>query len=166
MTNKIISHYGINDYYKYYKEKYPNRDITKKEFKNIYSLFNIELVKEVIEKGQIKLPKRFGQIEIIKKERKVYINKEGVVINNKPINWKATKDLWKENKEAKINKILIRHNNKHTGGFVFRIFYNKNIGKYKNKTVYFFKPVRDFSRSITKRINDYSKSKYDAQIKQ
>jgi len=166
MINKIVSHYGINDYYKYFISKYPNSNMDKKEFKKIYSLFNKEMVNEIIEKGSFKLPKRFGQIEIIKKKREVYINKEGCVINNKPIDWKATKDLWNNNKEAKEKKVLIRHNNKHTGGFVFRIFYNKNVGKYKNKTVYFFKPVRDFSRSITKRINDYSMSKYDAYIKQ
>jgi len=165
MINKIKSHYGINDYYKYYKSKYPNDNISKKDFKNIFTIFNKELTKEIIEKGKVKLPKRFGEIEIIKKKREVYINKEGVVINNKPIDWKATKDLWAINDEAKENKVLIRHNNKHTGGYVFRIAYNKKVAKYKNKSVYFFKPVRDFSRSINKRIKDYSKSKFDAYVK-
>lgn len=165
MTNKIKSHYGINEYYNYYKLKYPNDDISKKEFKNIFIIFNKELTKEIINKGKVKLPKRFGEIEIVKKKREVYINKDGVVINNKPIDWKATNDLWKSNEEAKNNKVLIRHSNKHTGGYVFRIFYNKSVAKYKNKSVYFFKPVRNFSRSINKRIRDYSKSKFDAYVK-
>lgn len=163
---KIPSHYGIDDYYKYYSNKYLERNISKKDFKKVFSLINKEIVKEVIDKGSVKLPKRFGQIEIIKKKSSVYLNNEGQIINNKPVDWKATNQLWKDNEEAKNNKILIRHTNKHTDGYVFRIFYNKNIGKYKNKSVYFFKPVRDFSRNINKRIKDYSKSRFDAFIKE
>tara|TARA_R110000796_G_scaffold236214_1_gene355466 strand:+ start:35727 stop:36227 length:501 start_codon:yes stop_codon:yes gene_type:complete len=165
MTNKINSHYGITDYYNNYIKQNPNDPITKKEFKKVFTLFNKELVKEIIDKGKVKLPKRFGQIEIIKKKRGVYLNKDGVVINNKPVNWKATNELWKSSPEAKENKILLRHDNKHTDGYVFRVFYNKQIAKYKNKSIYFFKPVRDFSRGINKRIKDYSKSKFDAYIK-
>ena len=102
---------------------------------------------------------------MVKQKREVYINDNGKVINTNPVDWKATNHLWETNEKAKENKILIRHTNRHTGGYVFSVYYNKKTAKYKNKKVYFFKPIREVSRSINKRIVDYSKDKYDTYIK-
>ena len=44
MINKIVSHYGINDYYKYFISKYPNSNMDKKEFKKIYKTKKLLLI--------------------------------------------------------------------------------------------------------------------------
>lgn len=165
-SKKIPAHYGMNDYYKFFCKEYPQYNISKKQFNKIISEYNSYISNNIIDNLEITLPFRLGKIEMVKQKRDVYLNDDGLVINTNPPNWKATKHLWATNEEAKENKILIRHTNKHTGGYVFRIKYNKQKAVYKNKKVYFFKPVRELSRSITKRINDYSKDKYDTYIKQ
>lgn len=163
-SKKIPAHYGMNDYYNFFKEMYKS-DISKKKYNKIISEYNEAMGKLLIEELTHTLPNRMGKLEILKDKRKVYENKEGKIINNKPIDWKATNNLWNNNQAAKDKKILIRHENKHTNGYVFRIYYNKSTANYKNKTVYSFSPIRTLKRSITKRIADYSKKKYDTFIK-
>ena len=165
MTNKIEAHYGMNDYYKYFCKRNPDINISKQKFHKIVSEFNKELADSLIEDLEIQLPFKMGVLEMRKEERKPYINKEGRLVNNIPVDWKKTKLLWETDAEAKERKILIRYNNKHTNNFVFRIIYNKRKALFKNKSVYFFKPVRSLSRNIAKRIKDYSKTKYDTYIK-
>ena len=155
------THYGMQDYYKFFKSQYPDLDISRSQFNKIISEFNKEYSQYLIENLEVNLPFRLGRLEMIKNKRGVYLDKNGNVINNKPINWKATKDLWESDPKMKEKKVLVRHNNTHTGGYVFKIKYNKKRAVYPNKSIYFFKPVREVSRSINKRISDYSKEKYD-----
>lgn len=164
-SKKIPAHYGMNDYYKFFCEIYGKDKVSKKRFNSIISEYNEKMGELLINDLTYTLPSKMGTLEILKIKRKVYENSEGKIINNKPIDWKATNDLWKLNKEAAEKKILIRHNNKHTDGYVFKIYYNKRLANYKNKTVYSFKAVREISRNINKRIRDYSKRKYDTFIK-
>jgi len=165
-SKKIPAHYGMPDYYKFFCNKYPHLDIPRSTFNSIISEYNQYVAELLVEYLEVKLPFRLGKIEILKKLRKVYLNDEGKVINTNPIDWKSTNNLWAKNEEAKEKKTLIRLTNKHTGGYVFSVNYNKRTAVYKNKKVYFFKPVRNLARSINTRINDYSKTKYDTYIKQ
>lgn len=165
IKRKIISHHGIADYYKFYKNKYPESKVDYKLFSKFFKMFNKELSEFVVENKSVRLPFGFGSIDIVKIKRTIYENDEGKILNMKPVDYKATKKLWSENKEAKDKKILIHHNNMHSDGFVFRIWYNKRGANYKYQSFYFFKPVRNFSRSITKRVFDLTKSKYDAPLK-
>lgn len=164
-SKKIPAHYGMADYYKFFCKEYPHIKISKSKFNNIISDYNSYLGDSIINDLEIQLPFRLGKLEMIKQKREVFLDDNGKVINTNPPDWKATNHLWKNNKEAKEKKILIRHTNKHTGGYVFSIYYNKSKAVYKNKKIYFFKPIRKISRSINKRINDYSKVKYDTYIK-
>lgn len=164
--NKIPAHYGMYDYYKFFTKNNPNIEIDRTKFNKVISEFNEILCKYLIENLEYNLPFRLGKLEVLKEERELYLDeKTGKVKDTNPPNWKETLKLWDSNKEAREKKILIRHNNNHTGGYVFRIYYNKSNAIYKNKKIYFFKPIRSLKRSITKRINDYSKQKYDTYIK-
>lgn len=161
---KIPAHYGMNDYYKFFIDLYDS-NISKTTFNKVITEYNSKMGELLIDELTLPLPARMGVLEILKDKRKVYANKEGKIINNKPVDWKATNNLWKLNEEAKQKKVLIRHDNRHTNGYVFRVYYNKSTANYKNKTVYSFAPIRTLKRSITKRILDYSKGKYDTFIK-
>jgi hypothetical protein len=165
VERKIKIHHGLKDYYKFYKSKYPDSELTHNQFSKVFRMFNLELAKRVVEDRGVKLPFGFGSIDMVKIKKTVYENDEGVIVNRKPVDFKATKNLWESNKEAKDKKILIRHNNIHSDGYTFRIWYNKKYCNYKYKSFYFFKPVRKFSRSVTKRVFDLTKSKYDAPLK-
>lgn len=158
-------HYGMRDYYNFFCKENPNINITAEKFNKIVSEFNKKVKNHLIDNLIIKLPYRLGKLEIVKKKRGVYIDENGRVVNTKAIDWKATNELWNKDSKMREAKVLIRHNNNHTGGYVFRVNYNKRDAVYKNKTVYFFKPVRNVSRSIKERIFDYSKPKYDTYLK-
>jgi len=164
-SKKIPAHFGMKDYYKFFCKIYPNADISRSKFNKIISEYNEKMSELLIEELTYTLPLKMGTLEILKDQRKVYENKEGKIINNKPVDWKATNNLWKLNEEAKKKKVLIRHENKHTNGYVFRVYYNKSKANFKNKTVYSFSPIRELKRNITQRIVDYSKKKYDTFIK-
>lgn len=160
-SKSIPAHYGMSDYYRYFCKMYPELDIDKKVFNKIITEYNKEICNIILEDLEIQLPHRLGKLELLKQKRGVYVNDEGKVINTNPVDWKKTNHLWENNQEAKDKKILIRHTNKHTGGYVFSINYNKKNAIFKNKSVYFFKAVRDLARGINERIMDYSKPKYD-----
>lgn len=161
-----LNKFGMEDYYKFFKENYPEIKVSKQKFNDIISAYNEQLADYIIENLSHTLPFRLGKIEILKDKRKVYIDENtGKVRNTFPVDWKATNELWDNDPEAKEKKILIRYKNLHTGGYVFRIHYNVRTALFKAKTVYKFKPVRSFARALSSRINDYSKDKYDTYIK-
>jgi hypothetical protein len=157
--------YGMKDYYNFFVENNPFVKISRKEYNKIISEFNSNLAPYIIEEKSLQLPYRLGKIEILKTKRKAFLDKKGNLRNNIPINWKATNELWERDPSLKEKKVLIRHNNAHSNDYVFKIYYVKKSAIFKNKSIYFFKPVRDFSRGLAYRILDYSKSKYDAYIK-
>lgn len=161
-----LNKYGMKDYYKFFKKNYPEIDLPRQKFNDIISSYNEALASYIIDNLTYTLPFRLGKIEILKDKREIYIDpKTGKVKNTFPVDWKATKELWNKDLEAKKSKILIRYKNLKTGGYVFRIHYNVKTALYKGKTVYKFKPVRSFARALAARINDYSKDKYDTYIK-
>jgi len=98
----------------------------------------------------------------IKKDKRKPKIVNGKLVNNIPIDWKATNELWEKDSEAKEKKILVRYNNSHTSGYVFRIYCKKFKSKVKKKNLYKFKPSRNFQRSLSKRIKDPNKDNFDA----
>lgn len=161
-SKKLPAQYGIGDYYKFYKTNYPY-NVSKKAYNDIISDLNQFIATELVDKAdEFMLPHRIGYLNVIKKKKGVKLLPDNTVINNSPPDWLATKKLWAEDEEAKKNKILVRHKNTHTNGYVYEIKHNKYNATYKNKSVSIFKPVRDINRALAKRINDYSKEKYNA----
>jgi hypothetical protein len=72
-----------------------------------------------------------GQLEVRKYDTYVKLM-DGKLRTNRKIDWQATLQLWYEDEEAKENKVLIKSEDKE----VFKIFYNKMIANYNNKTLY------------------------------
>lgn len=161
-SKKVPVEYGMKDYYKYYSKNY-NYKIDKKTYNNVISELNKFVVEEIVESSkEFILPHRTGFIGIVKIKRGVKMLPDNTVINSSPPDWKKTIELWNNDEEAKKNKILVRYKNTHTGGYVYNIKYNRYNATFKNKSNMIFLPTRDFKRAIAKRINDYSKEKYNA----
>lgn len=162
-SKKIPAQFGMGDYYKFYNKNYPYK-VDKKTYNNVITDLHKFIAEEIVDKADdFMLPYRTGYITVVKRKQGVKLLPDNTVINNSPPNWKATKDLWKQDEEAKLKKIIVRHNNTHTSGYVYTVKHTKYNANFRNKTIMLFKATRDFNRSLAKRINDYSKEKYNAQ---
>lgn len=154
--HKIKSDFGINDFYKFYQKNYGVvKD--KVKYRDILKEFNDEIINLIIEETvTYKLPYLGFEITIRKDKRKPKI-KNGKLVNNIPPNWKATNELWERDADAKAKKIIVRHNNYHTSGYVFRVYCKKFKSNLRYKNLYKFKANRNFTRRLSKRLLDQDK---------
>ncbi len=151
--------YGMEDYYKFYLKK---NKISKKLFNNIITDFNNELINIIIEDNLIYNIPYIGLEIVIKKDKRKPKIVNGKLINNIPIDFQATNKLWESNPECKEKKLLVRYNNSHSSGYVFRIYCKKFKSNLKNRSLLKFKPSRKFQRSLSARIKDPNKDNFDA----
>lgn len=160
-AKKIQGHYGMKDYYKHYK-KTTDKPVNAIKYNKVISLFNKELVELMLnENVEYNLPS-LGLNLSIRKDKRVPKIVNGKLVNNSPVDWVTTKQLWDRNEEAKNNKVLVRYLNNHTSGYVFRIYLKKFGAKLKNRTVYKYKPARSFQRALGARIKDLTKDKFES----
>lgn len=151
--HKVKCHYGMGDYHRYYKKRY-EKDISRTEYSKIVTDFNLELQKLIILENIVyTMPGVNFQLVMMKEKRRPKI-KDGKLLNNIPVNFKATRALWERDEEAKKKKLLVRYNNSHTSHYVFRIYFKKFATKIKYRSVYKFQVNRDFKRSINTYILD------------
>lgn len=152
-NHKVKVDYGMNDYYKFYQERY-NKEINRTKFSSIITDFNLEIQEAIILDNFIySMPYINFQLLLMKEKRKPTI-KNGKLLNNIPVDFKSTKKLWDRDPEAKKKKLLVRYNNSHTSHFVFRIYFKKFAAKIKGKSAFKFQANRDFKRSINKYIKN------------
>lgn len=161
--NKILTHYGNADYYKFYKSRYIKSGdelfmVSNSTYNQILSEFNQIIVEAILDKGlEFKLPHNLGSIAIRKYKPVIRLDKNGNIEKNcLPINPIETKKLWEANPEAKEKKMVVRFTNKHSDGFVFKIAYFKKKAKFKNKSVYHFSFKRSFKRMLSFRVKEKS----------
>jgi hypothetical protein len=160
---KINSHFGVRDYYKYYKKNVEN-PVEYSKYVKVISELNELVIDDILNKSQDYILPVLGlTLTIRKDERKPQI-KNGKLYNNRPPDWQKTNALWDIDPEAKAKKVLVRHINSHTSGFVYRIFCHKFNSSLKNKYFYKFKPSRNFQRSLSQRINDPDKDRFDCYL--
>lgn len=153
--HRIKNSYGMINYFNYYVKNYKGTVNTYSKFAEVLNKINQAFANEFADTGyEIKLPKRMGMMCISKRKGIVWINNEGKVCSNRPINYKATKELWANNSEAKEKKQVIRLENKHTDGYQFRIYYKRVVANYRNKSIYTINPNRTMSRRFSKNIRN------------
>lgn len=145
-NHKIKNSLGVRDIFKICrKEKWydSNLSVTESTFYSIIRAINKLMSEELLKGRDVKLPQKMGQLEVRKYDTYVKLM-DGKLRTNRKIDWQATLQLWYEDEEAKENKVLIKSEDKE----VFKIFYNKMIANYNNKTLYQFKPNRELSVAI------------------
>ena len=137
-NHTIKSDYGSNDYYLFFKRNNQKSEVSRNGLSN---------------KGiDIVMPSRLGRVELRKVKTSVSVDADGNIVNNLPTNWKATRELWKSNEDAKEKNIKIRFTNEHTDGYTFKISYLKSGANYKNKTMYKLRFNRILKRNLSKSI--------------
>ncbi len=159
-NNKIQVHYGITDYYKYYKDKYKNH-VSSKKYNKIISDFNNEIINLILNENIEYYMNHLHLVVGVRKVKRRPRIVNGKLRNTVPIDWKVTKELWQSDEEAKEKKLLVRFNNSHTSGYIFSINLIKVGLGFKNKKYYKFKAARNFARDLAKRIKDEEKERYD-----
>lgn len=158
---KIKVHYGMKDYYRDYCKKSKN-PVSYSKYSKVISDFNKLLIENILNSNfEYNIP-YLNMLLSIRKDKRSPKIKNGKLYNNAPVDWKTTKTLWEADEEAYSKKILVRFLNTHTSGYVFRIHCGKFTSSIYNKKYYKFNPSREFQRSLSRRIKDDYKDKFDA----
>ena len=158
---RIKSNYNTKYYIDYIHTRLNKKyGLTYPQISKIITMYH-ELAREDYSVGEpIFLKKSMGNLQLYKEKREIYLNAKGEIVNNLPINFRATWKLWNENPELK-NKTYIRYLNKHSDGFMFTTSYQISKAKYKNKNVYTFQ----FNETLKEMLhNNILEDKVDAFI--
>lgn len=177
-TEKHKAHIKTKDFYDHYAglhfkghEEKRNRVIIdrsspfyvdSKTYGSILEDFNLMIRDEIVnESKDFKMPSRLGTLGIRKKKRVPYVDDDGKVVNNLPIDWNKTRKLWESSPKAKAEKKLVRFYNEHSNGFVAKVRMFKVNANYKNKSIYTFIPTRTVKSMISENMtNRFSKVDY------
>ena len=144
--HKIKNSYGVNDAFKYYRKTRPKntkRVLNESDYFAIIRTFNKHLIDILLEGKTVVLPENMGALEVRKYKTSVTLTDTGIKTNH-PIDWDKTLDLWYENPECFVNKMLIHTENPE----VFRLLYIKSKAKYNNKTFYNFSVNRELKKLL------------------
>lgn len=150
--HKVNKSLGVYDAYKWIrKNKWLDigRPLTEHEFYTIIRQVNNLLADNILDGNDIHLPHRMGDIELRKYENIVEF-RNGILIDSLPIDWDRTLKLWCEDEEAYKNKTLIKMEEKET----FRVFYNKGIANYENKSFMQFETNRNLKLRLKQKIKN------------
>ena len=93
--------------------------------------------------------RKLGSFQFIKFLPKIKLTEEGKVITNKPVNFKET---LKARKESGNPRLFVYHDNEETGGFTYRVIWDKTRTAFRNKTFYVFKLDRGLKALIHEQI--------------
>lgn len=145
--------YGIREAYKFYKQ-YSNDPIPYKLFRAVWSDFIDKVTQGIVEEGKdFNMPFRLGSVGIRKQKIKVKMNEDGSIDKRylRP-DWKLTKELWERDAEAKAEKRLVFHLNKHFGGYNAKWFWDKSTCAVPNQTAYSLTMSRGNKRKLSEAI--------------
>lgn len=143
--------YNSRDSYIVYKNLSDN-PINISQYVQIVNQFMKFLINRLFEKGQVSLPEKLGNLQIVGKKVKVKIE-DGQIKGLAP-DWVKTKELWEKDTEAKKNKQLVYHFNEQTNGVRYRFFWSKNRILVSNKTLFNIKMTRTNKRTLSQLVKN------------
>lgn len=134
--NRVRNSFGVRDAHKLIRKNHwynIGQTVSEADFYAIVRRVNLLLAEELAQGRTVQLPSRMGKLEL----RKYKVGADfvdGKLRITYPPNWAATWKLWREDPEAKKNKVILRHENP----YVYRIYYDKWNAVYDNKCFYQF----------------------------
>lgn len=145
-------------YYRKIRPKTKDFVLSDIQYLSIIREMNLLIVDELIFNKSVKLPCGFGKLEILKYEPTSWIDSNGKLKSNRPINMNETLRLWHEDEEARFNKSIVRYDS----DFIFRFKYPLRGRKSKNSRYF----AMQFNRSMRQKLSLAIKSgEYDACLK-
>ena len=143
---------GTYDAYKYYRKNRPKEKkyvLTESQYFSIIRKVNEHLGDLLVTGNDVLLPHRLGRLEIRKYNSNITIDeKSNKIKTNLPIDWDKTLRLWFEDKECFKDKVLVRVEEKE----IYKVYYNKVIAEYNNKSFYEFNVNRDLKKRLKQNI--------------
>lgn len=153
-THKVISDYGIKDYYKHYNTatRGTSSKLTYKKYSDVLNdiLIGISGVMAT-QMYDFKLPYNLGRIITRKYKPVIKYDDNGEPFIKRPINWAATKALWVDYPELKKVQ-FVYHTNSHSDGYIFVIIYRKHGCMFHNRLYYTAQINRAIKRNISNQI--------------
>jgi hypothetical protein len=162
-NGKIKAHYGMKDYYKAYYKSSENA-VSYTQYSDIISKYNKSVIDLMLNNSMDYRVPIINFLFTIRKDKRSPVIKNGKLHNNRPIDFNKTMKLWNSDPEAKAKKIILRHANTHSSGYVYRIYCKKHESSVKNKNYYKYVASRYFKRSLSQRINDSDKDRFDCYL--
>lgn len=146
----IKKNYGLKDAWVYYKNKSKDT-VDESTYKSIVRGFLSYLSKQLIERGELLIPEKLGTLLICGKKPNFKVTEDGK-INGLSIDWKSTKEMWKEEKEVSGQYVYFL--NEHTNNVRYKTIWLNNRVLVSNKTIYKFILCRSMKRAIAKSIKN------------
>jgi len=158
-NHKVMSDFGIADYYNFYKNDGKKKRLPRLKYSEILLDCLSSFTDLVIDTGYTwRLPSGFGKVYISKRPTSTTFI-DGKLVTNRPIDYRASKDLWAVNEAANKARTVVYFENFHTEGYIFYLKYSKVGACYKNKSVYKLQVNRQKKRRLAQNIK---KGKLDA----
>ena len=155
MEKRMLVKYGIREAYKYYKAQTEN-PLPYPIFRVVWITLIDKVTRGIVEEGKdFNMPYRLGSVGIRKQKIRVKMNPDGSIDKRylRP-DWNATKELWTKDEEAKKEKQLVFHLNRHFGGYNAKWFWDKSTCIIKNQTAYSLTMSRENKRKLSRAIFD------------
>jgi hypothetical protein len=158
--------YKTPELYNYYKGFNPVSTISKAKYSKVLGEINEKIFDAIImENFQLIMPYSLGKKRIKKCKIRLKLKANGDLDTSRLIpDWKATKNLWEKDEEAKVNKQLVYLTNAHTNGYKFHFFWNKTINrrlKVRNIGMMCFRATKTTRQLLAKGLkNPYLKLNY------
>ena len=151
------SYHTINGltYYRRVRPKDLDFIIDQCQYLSIIREMNLLMVDRLVVNKSFTLPSGMGKLEIVKMESASWIDKNGKLGTNRPVNYLETNRLWYEDEEARLNKTLVRYDTDAT----FRLKYKMRGRLYKNCRYFSIQFGRHIKSRLTEEIR---KGGYDA----
>lgn len=129
--------------------------ISYSDYCKVLDSLNIEIRNLILNEAfDFNIPYRMGLLSIRKKKYIPYLDDNGKLINNLPVDWNSTLELWKSDEKSKNKKTLVRYFNNHTKGYVAKWYYSVRKANYRYKSGYRFIPCRTAKLELAKLLKD------------
>lgn len=152
-VHKITNSYGAMDYYRYYRKHRPKESkyiLTDSQYYAIIRSVNQKLADKIAYGQSVTLPRRMGEIEVLKNNGNLKLSSDGKVIKKMRIDWDKTLQLWYEDPEARQNKQCVRFESLYN----YKISYRRTNTRYKNAWYMTFQPNRLLKKRVSYNIKN------------
>lgn len=120
-----------------------------KAYRTIIKLLFTKIFKEIVLEGYIFHFRHLGKFSCIKYLPKIKQKEDGTIITNKPVNFPAT---FKARRETGNNKLFVYFDNRETGGYTFKVLWDKTRAHFVNKNSYVLKLEKDLKKWFNEQI--------------
>lgn len=149
--SEVHNSVGMREAYYYFRKNSKlSKEISETMYRRIIRAVNNYIQEEIANCNDFDIPCNLGRIEVRKRDSSLYFDSNNKLVNTKPVDWKATKEMWERKPYLKEQKKLVRFDVNE----VFKIHFRKGNKVYINKHFFEFTPNRFLKRKLKNNIID------------